>query len=651
MQLQSIRNTGARRRFIATAIAAAFASLSSSWAGAQPAPAAAEQQRPVDQQRVSLYTVINLGPELATAVLNERGQVAFTGFNAPDSVSRFFDGERIWPIGPTEGGFTLVTGLNDRGVVVGTTRTADESDPRAFSWTRAGGIRLLPGAAPSLALDINERNEIVGWVSAPGVVARAIRWNPDGGTALLGPLPASSSEASAINDRGASTGYTTVANGDVHAHATFWDRSGAQTDLGPFDGGDGFGLRINQRNEVAGVFNYPLTGRTEGFFWSRETGTVRIDAGPGFGLGDINNRGEIVASADIGGRPRGFYWTLRRGIVPLPPGFGTVSQAYDINDRGEIVGAIAAAEGAPWRAALWPSYTAVPIDLNTQLYRAPAGLELRAAYRINERGDILADSNAGLVLLRPGRRGTDAPVLGPIIGLPAVVDLGQDLTMTLNFSDSNTTQTHTASAVWTDGCPSSSATTGWGGGTGQLRLQHNFCAGGYHTVKVLVTDSGGRSTETMRNFLVVPFSVAALSGQGTLAVGAPATGPGHRHVPLRFALWAPLSGAAAAGKPVVRFSGPFQFQGEAVTLATATETETEARVEGTGRLNGRDGYRFVLEAVDGGAGNAADRLRVRVTHVDPASGAEVVDYDNGTPGAAAGTDRAAVAQGGLTLRR
>ncbi|WP_164666724.1 hypothetical protein, partial [Pseudomonas viridiflava] len=85
----------------------------------------------------------------------------------------------------------------------------------------------------------------------------------------------------------------------------------------------------------------------------------------------------------------------------------------------------------------------MPIDLNTQLYRAPAGLELRAAYRINERGDILADSNAGLVLLRPGRRGTDAPVLGPIIGLPAVVDLGQDLTMTLNFSDSNTAQTHT----------------------------------------------------------------------------------------------------------------------------------------------------------------------------------------------------------------
>ena len=639
MQPQSIRNTGARRRLIAAAIAALFTSLQS--------PAAEPRAKPIDQQRASLYTVINLGPELANAVLNERGQVAFTAFNAADTVSRFFDGERIWPIGPAEGGFTLVTGLNDRGVAVGATRSASEAYARAFSWTLAGGLRVLPGTAPSTALDINERNEIVGWVSAPGVAARAIRWNPDGGTTLLGPLPASVSEGTAINNRGASTGYTTVANGDIHAHATFWDRSGAQTDLGPFDGGDGFGLRINERNEVAGVFNY-ATGRTEGFFWSRDTGTVRIDAGPGYALGDLNNRSEIVGSAGIGGRPRGSYWTLRRGVVPLPLGLATVSQAYDINDRGEIVGAIAAAEGAPWRAALWPSYTAVPIDLNTQLYRTPAGLELRAAWRINERGDLLADSNAGLVLLRPGRRGTDAPVLGPIIGLPAVVDLGQDLTMTLNFLDSNAAQTHTASAVWTDGCPSSSATVGSGGGTGQLRLHHNFCAGGYHTVKVLVTDSGRRSTEIWRNFLVVPFAAPALTGQGTLG-GAAEAGPGGRSTALRFALWAPLGeAAAAAGKPVVRFSGPFQFQGETVTLATSTGAQ--ARVEGTGRLNGRDGYRFVLEAVDGGAGNAAaDRLRV--THADAATGAEVVDYDNEPARPLAGADRTVVVEGGLTLRR
>jgi len=647
MQLQSIRNTGARRGLIAAAVAALFTSLPS-WA-AEP-------------QRVSQYTVINLGAELASAVLNERGQVAFTVFNATDTVSRFFDGERIWPIGPLSGGFTLVSGLNDRGVAVGATRTDAETDARAFSWTLAGGLRTLASVS-SLGRDINERNEIVGWVSASGLVARAIRWNPDGSTTLLGPIPASSSEAIAVNNRGYSTGYTTLTDGDIHAHATLWDRAGAQADLGPVDGGDGFGLRINERNEVAGVFNYPAAGRTDGFFWSRETGTVRIEGGSGFDIGDLNNRSELVGSTQIAGQPRGFYWTLRRGLLSLPLGLATAGQAYDINDRGEIVGATAAAGSASWRSSLWRSYTALPIDLNTQLYRAPAGLELRAAWRINERGDILADSNAGMVLLRPGRRGADAPVLGPIIGLPAVLEVGQEMTMMLNFSDNNTSQTHSSGAVWSDGCASSSSSAGGTGGTGQIRLQHSFCAAGYHTVKVLVTDSGGRATETSRNYLVVPPALDGLSGEGALgAVGAAAVA-GSMNAPLRFALSVPLgaarggtaaeasAAAAATGKPVVRFSGPFQFHGEAVTHATSTGAQ--ARVEGSGRLNGRDGYRFVLEAVDGGIGQGAgtDSLRVRVTHGDASTGAEVVDYDNGGPGATVGTDRAAVVAGGLTLRR
>ena len=165
MQLQSIRTTGSRRRFIAGAIAALFASQL--WTGAQAEP----QAGPVGQQRASLYTVINLGPESASGVLNERGQVAFNTNNYFDRGARFFDGDRIWPIGSPGGGFTLVASLNNRGVVVGATATAAAPGGQAFSWTLAGGLRALPGATPSLALDINDRNEIVGWVSAPGVVA------------------------------------------------------------------------------------------------------------------------------------------------------------------------------------------------------------------------------------------------------------------------------------------------------------------------------------------------------------------------------------------------------------------------------------------------------------------------------------------------
>jgi hypothetical protein len=299
-----------------------------------------------------------------------------------------------------------------------------------------------------------------------------------------------------------------------------------------------------------------------------------------------------------------------------------------------------------------PSPSAQPIDLNTQLYRAPAGLALSHAFAINDNGVILADSNAGLVLLRPGRRGTDAPVAGPVAGLAATVELGQELALTIDFADNDSAQTHTASVLWTDGCASPAPTVTQAGGVGQVRLRHRFCAAGYHGLRVRISDSGGRYTEVEKDVVVAAPALAALSGEGVLPrAAAPATRAGN-NAPLRFALWAPLAGASAAGggAPTVRFSGPFQFRSDRLTVAAAGADR--ARVEGTGRLNGRAGYRFVLDAVDGGAARwaGADRLRVRITHADPAGGADVVDYDNGAPAASTGADRTAVADGGLTLR-
>lgn len=100
-------------------------------------------------------------------------------------------------------------------------------------------------------------------------------------------------------------------------------------------------------------------------------------------------------------------------------------------------------------------------------------------------------------------------------------------------------------------------------------------------------------------------------------------------------------------------SGPFHFRSDQVT-ATAADGQ-QARIEGTGRLNGRAGYRFLLDPHAGGGkqGASPDRLSVRVTHVDAATGLEVADYDNRAPimaKAAPGPDRTVLLEGGLKLR-
>jgi hypothetical protein len=251
-------------------------------------------------------------------------------------------------------------------------------------------------------------------------------------------------------------------------------------------------------------------------------------------------------------------------------------------------------------------------------------------------------------MLRPGKKGTDAPVLGPVTGLPAIVALGDAVTPSLSFIDNAPAQVHTAVVDWGDSCTSPLPLVVEAGGAGTVNLQHTFCSPGFQNVVVRVTDSGGRTTETQRQVLVDAPALGAVSGRGTLA-GAPADAAA-RTLPLQFALWVPLSKdkAAAAGvkaeKAGVALQGPFAFRSDSV--AVVARNGAQVRLEGSGRYNGRADYRFVVDAVDGGAApGSADRMRVRISHRD-AAGKDVVDYDSATP-AKAGIAAAASAGDGM----
>ena len=65
------------------------------------------------------------------------------------------------------------------------------------------------------------------------------------------------------------------------------------------------------------------------------------------------------------------------------------------------------------------------------------------------------------------------------------------------------------------------------------------------------------------------------------------------------------------------------------------------RLEGTGRLNGRSGYHFIVEATDGSAASqggaddktASDRLAIRISHLDR-GGKQRIALDYGTAASA-----------------
>lgn len=600
---------------------------------------AADVQAAHHANKRPVYSVINIAAEGAPAFLNEKGQVAFSSFVFENA--GFFDGDRLYDLGTVDGGAPTIFGLNNRGVAVGNT-----VESRSFTWTVAGGYRILPAPVGSSARAINDRNQVAGAIYALGVSARAVRWDANGTIRPLGPLPFSLSEAHAINNRGLTGGFADTSD---RIYATLWNPAGRQLNLAPPGGNLAFTTLLNEQGDAAGYASDPASGSTQGFFRSAG-GPLVLTGARGIRPGDLNDRRELVGSTTNGDSFFAYLWTPARGLVLLPrPSWARYTGAGAINERSEIVG-VAGGNEPRGRALLWRGLTA-PIDLNGTLYRRPPGLVLHTGFAINDAGTILADSNAGLVMLRPGKVGTDAPVLGPVQGLPNIVELGQEVRATLGFIDNSRTQTHTAAAEWSDGCVSPHPLVRQSTGGGEVRLQHRFCAPGFVTLTLRITDSGGRTTETRRQVLVNDPAMATVSGRGTLAgAGAQA---------LQFALWSPLGstlqsdgGGREGSRPAVILQGPFAFKSDRVT--SAVRNGQQVRIEGTGHFNGSPGYRFLIDAVDGKGRNAGDtdRMRLRIVHLD-ATGKEVLDYDS-APEAKAGSlavgaGYATVSEGAIAL--
>ena len=114
---------------------------------------------------------------------------------------------------------------------------------------------------------------------------------------------------------------------------------------------------INNRGEVVGFIG-PFFN-SMGFVWSEQKGLRMLATPPGlFSHPEaINNRGEIAGWLTNGGSSgvgRAVMWSASGRLVMLDPlAPGAASQAFDINDRGEIVGSSASADPNDAHAVLW----------------------------------------------------------------------------------------------------------------------------------------------------------------------------------------------------------------------------------------------------------------------------------------------------------
>ena len=271
------------------------------------------------------------------------------------------------------------------------------SSPRTYSYIDIGvfGTASANGRGTGAGWDIDDAERVVG-ASTTDVfgAGRAFRWKA-GRLVNLGVIGGGTFAASAaygINAAGDIVGQSHV-NASDPPHA-FLYRDGVLSDLGTGYGIGSFSRawKINNAGEIVGERARRQSSPLRAFLLRngrfRDLGTLGGTAGP-YGTSsvayDINDRGQVVGGAlPPQGPQHAFLW--ERGVMRdlgTLGGNSEVTQANAVNEEAQIVGASVTAERFT-HAFLWEG--GVMRDLGT------LGGDSSYAYSINANGEVVGGS-------------------------------------------------------------------------------------------------------------------------------------------------------------------------------------------------------------------------------------------------------------------
>lgn len=592
------------------------------------------------------YHVINLRPATedltGKPVFNGKDQLAFSTNVVLSAHGWFYDGTSVVDIGYLNGQSTVVSGLNNAGQVTGDSFIRDIGGVggsgeiyHAFVWSKSGGMRdlgNLGGLYGSNANAINQLGQVVGSASAPDGRFHAFRWSAREGMLDLGLLssrPDGRSVATAINDAGKVVGGGDKADGN--SHAFLWTRHKGLADLGTLGGSTSFALAIAADGLVAGESTVRGAFPTHAFIWT-----------PGSGMQDVGPRGAAQASVRgmstnghmygvifprVGGR-HAFSWTRERGMIEIGTLGGSESVANGGNNRRQVVGGSFTRNDEEFHAFIWTAKEGV-VDLNTRLRHAPAGLVVGNAYAISDNGFIAATSNAGVVLLVPDRRPVGPHTVGPITA-PGLVQLGRSFESSVSFSDGDTAAGHNVMWNWGDGSGDQQGNARENMGVGVASANHAYATQGIYTVTAKVGDRSGKGPVVSRTIVAYDPAPGASAGSGWFMSphGAhKAAGSLMQKAEFSFVLASAASARASNAKPQLNFSGAgLIFRSDNFRLVAMQGGR--GQFEGSGTINGRGDYLFTLNTTAAPSAGQAGRFGLKIWHIDPATRASVVDYDN-----------------------
>ncbi len=290
-------------------------------------------------------------------------------------------------------------------------------------------IGRLPYLDSSAAWDINDRGDVIGYAYDYGWWNSFINPNPrpsrpffvatEGPNAFqmldLGTLGGDTTDnwtmSMEVNNSGLVVGHAPTAAGPVHAFA--WSKElGQKVDLGTL-GGFSAALGVSDTGLIVGVSFGEWGADWVPVVWTRNPGgrswtihkldTTGADQVCCWWVWAANNNGQLVGEGWDDEKKRevalvwlpdtqGRTWKLKR--LPVDPAYPN-AWAYDINDSGEIVGTMAAADWSIGRALIWHKGPGLDWTLAVlpALADNPAGWT--EADGINNAGDVVGASDPG----------------------------------------------------------------------------------------------------------------------------------------------------------------------------------------------------------------------------------------------------------------
>jgi len=285
---------------------------------------------------------------------------------------------------------SAATSINDKGDVAGTLQnSAGLNFNTGVVWKADGTAFASMGLRG--ANGINNSGTVVGdtlWMPGTGAGRPAI-YTPSTGNTLLD-FSGINGRANAVNDKGQITGFDVDASSRA-PHAVRWD-NGVKTDLGTLGGSSSLGYAINADGIVVGNARISGCCVNHAVMWLADGSVVDlgllIPSSSDSTAYGMNDRGDAVGTAanEWGGNTQAVVWRQGKGSILAPLVANAVSVAYDVNNKGQIV-------GLSGHATLWENDQA--IDLNSLLPKSflDDGWILDSATGINDDGSIVGTAS------------------------------------------------------------------------------------------------------------------------------------------------------------------------------------------------------------------------------------------------------------------